>query len=160
MNDITLGAIIAFLSAIVTLIVSQILGYFLSVRVEREKTKLKQLEDAKTFRLNSIKEMKKELIEVRLDLSKFYMDSSFSEESPGSRIPKHDLYNSYLRLLVLKSNLHTYSETKDLAKIIDELHEELWNFQKVVESEGNSNKIEELYKKLVGRIETLLTTTF
>ncbi len=146
MSDIIIGAAIV----LITLFVEETIRYFYSIRVEREKAKIKQEEDARNFRLNSIKEMKEELIEVRFDLAKFFVESS------NPIIRGSDLLNSILRLYKMKANLYTYSGTKDLAVVMDELGEELFNFEKVAVLERDPNKLAELHKKLVVKIEELL----
>ena len=142
MDEFTLGATIAFLSSIGTLIVSQILGYYLSIR-------LKQKEDAKNFRLISINKMKNELGEIKSFLTQYLLKDHFPD--------KAKIIEIHLKLYKLKSDFHTFSETKDLAEAIDKLYIEIKDFELAKIAE-NSDYLK-LFSKLIEQIDLLSETS-
>lgn len=152
MDDVYIGASIVLITSITTLIVSETLRYFYSVRVEREKSELKQKDDARNFRLNSINEMKEELIKLRIALS-----NRCTEDLPLVKPFKQSDFIEILRgLTKLKSNFFTFSETKDLGLSMHELVGELFDFDEAIGAVTDFNKIEETVKKLNEKIEILL----
>ncbi len=92
---------------------------------------------------------------MRLALAEYYLQDT-QEKSFSKTFKIHD---AILNIIKLKSDLFTFSETKDLAEAIDEIQIEVTNFERTVDMKINSNKNAELYKKLKDKIEKLLKTS-
>jgi len=150
MNDIIVGAAIV----LITLFVEETLRYFYSVRVEKQKIKLKQQEDTKNFRLNSIKEMKEELVKLRIQL----FDSCSVESRTIIPFEASDFSDILRELHRLKSNFFTFPETKDLGLLIQILIQKFYDFEGLIKRETDCIKIKEPFRELMKTIQMLEET--
>ena len=153
MSDVYVGAAIV----LITLVVEETVRYFYSIRVEREKLKLKQKEDANNFKLNNIKKMKDVLIKLRVYLAHYY-GQDVKKLDPLS-VSKQSL-DMIIELIKLKSDLYTYKETIKLGKSIDVLYKDVENFQHLILFGSDANKKVKAYKQLTEKIEKLLKMNY